>query len=123
MPNRDRLVFFKDGVEILPGVQAMSAPGHTVGHTIFMVTSNGQTLCVSADTAHHSLLTLSNPKVEFGFDTDPQQGAATRIRLFDMLAAQRLPVLAYHFPWPGIGHVAKEGEGYRFIPEQFQTAL
>ncbi len=123
LPNRDRLVFLKDGAEIVPGVQVMSAPGHTVGHSIFMITSKGQTLCVTADLAHHHVLTLAHPKVEFAFDTDAKQGAATRIRVFDMLVAQSLPLLAYHFPWPGIGNLVKQGDGYHFIPTPAQTTL
>jgi len=123
LPNRDRILFVKDGQEVVPGVQAMSAPGHTVGHTIFMVTSQIKTLCLTADLAHHNILVMQHPKVEFGFDTDGKQGAATRIRMFDMIAAQRLPILAYHFPWPGIGHIAKQGDGFRFVPEPPVTVL
>jgi len=123
VPNRERITFIKDGAEIVPGVVAMFAPGHTVGHTIFMVTSGSKTLCVTADLAHHHLLTLANPKVEFGFDTDRKQGAATRIRVFDTLVANRTPMLAYHFPWPGIGHLVKQGDGYRFIAVPQQTVL
>jgi len=123
LPYRDRVVFVKDGQEVVPGIQALSAPGHTVGHTIFMISSQGQTLCNVADLAHHHVLVLENPKVEFGFDTDPKQGAATRIRVFDMLAAQRIALIAYHFPWPGIGHVVSHGGGYRFIAAPLQMVL
>jgi glyoxylase-like metal-dependent hydrolase (beta-lactamase superfamily II) len=123
LPNRDRIVFVKDGQEIVPGIQAMAAPGHTVGHTVFMITSQGKTICNAADLAHHHVLTMQTPKMEFAFDTDAKQGAATRIRVFDMLAAQRIPLLAYHFPWPGIGHVAKRGEGYAYVATPQVTAL
>lgn len=123
LPNRDRIVFVKDGAELLPGIQAIAAPGHTVGHTIYMIASQGKTLCVTADLAHHPVLVLEQPRIEFGFDTDAKQGAATRIRVFDMLAAQRTPIIAYHFPWPGIGHVTKQGDGFRYIPSPMQTVL
>jgi glyoxylase-like metal-dependent hydrolase (beta-lactamase superfamily II) len=123
LPNRDRIVFVKDGQEIVPGIQAMSAPGHTVGHTIFMVTSQGKSLCNVGDLAHHHVLIMQNPKVEFAFDTDGKQGAATRMRVFDMLAAQRIPLIAYHFPWPGVGHIAKQGDGYRYVVSPQLTAL
>jgi glyoxylase-like metal-dependent hydrolase (beta-lactamase superfamily II) len=123
LPNRDRIKFVKDGQEVVPGVQAMAAPGHTVGHTIYMVTSQNKTMCVTADLAHHSVLMMQHPKIEFGYDTDGKQGAATRIRVFDMLAAQRIPFLAYHFPWPGIGHVAKQGDSFRYVPTPQLTAL
>jgi len=123
LPNRDRMVFVKDGQEFLPGIQAMAAPGHTVGHVVFMIASQGKTICNSADIVHHHVLIVENAKIEVAFDTDPKQGAATRIRILDMLAAQRIPLLAYHFPWPGIGYVAKRGDGYRYVASGAQTTL
>ena len=51
-----------------------------------------------------------------GFDTDPDQGIASRVKTLDMLESERMPVLVYHFPWPGIGHISKDGEGYRYHP-------
>ncbi len=123
LPHRDRMVFVKDGQEVLPGIQALAAPGHTVGHTIFMITSQGKSICNVADLAHHHVLVLENPKIEFGFDTDPKQGAATRIRFFDMLAAQRIPIIAYHFPWPGVGHVARRDGGFHYVAMPLQTVL
>lgn len=123
LPLRERMVFVKDGQEILPGVHVLSTPGHTVGHTSYMITSQGESLCNTADIAHHHVLVVQNPKVEFGFDTDPKQGVSTRIRMFDMLAAQRTMILAYHFPWPGIGHIAKRGDGFHYTPAPLRTAL
>lgn len=116
LPNRDRIIFFKDGEEFLPGIQAMSAPGHTVGHTIFLITSDGQTMAAIGDTTHHHVLLLERPLMEFAFDTDPKQSAQTRYKVLDMLARERIPMIAYHFPWPGIGHIAKAGEGFHFYP-------
>ena len=123
LPNRDRLVFIRDGQEFLPGVQAMAAPGHTVGHTIFMITSEGKTLCNIGDLTHHQVILTERPRIEFAYDTDPKQAAATRVKMLDMLAANRTTMLAYHFPWPGIGHVAKHGEGFRYFPSPMQMAL
>src|SRR6478609_5743729 len=116
LPNKDRMVFFKDGQEFLPGIQAISAPGHTVGHTIFMITSDGKTLAAIGDLTHHQVLLVEKPRIEFAYDTDSKQSANTRVRVLDMLAANRIPLIAYHFPWPGIGHVAKQGEGFRYYP-------
>ncbi len=116
LPNRDRLVFVKDGQEFLPGIQAMAAPGHTLGHTIFVLTSDGQSMLAIGDTTHHHVLLLEKPLLEFAYDTDPKMSAKTRYRVLDMLATQRMPMIAYHFPWPGIGHIAKHGEGFRYYP-------
>ncbi len=123
LPVRDRIHFIKDGQEFLPGIQAMAAPGHTVGHTAFMITSEGKSLAAIGDLTHHQVLLLEKPRMEFSFDTDPKQSATSRVRVLDMLAAQRIPLLAYHFPWPGIGHVAKAGEGFRFYPTPMQMVL
>ena len=117
MPVRDRIVFFKDGQEFLPGVQAISAPGHTVGHTIFMVTSNGKSFAFLADLSHHPVLLLEKPRMQFSYDTDPKQAAETRVKLLDMIAANKIPVMAYHYAWPGVGHIAKTAEGFHYYPE------
>ncbi len=116
MPNQDRMKFFKDGEEFLPGLQAMFTPGHTVGHTSFIVTSGSDSLVVIGDLTHHHVILMEKPLTQFSFDTDPAQSAQTRVRALDMIAHQRLPIIAYHFPWPGIGHVEKVGEGFRYHP-------
>ncbi len=123
LPIRERIEFFKDGQEFIAGIQAIAAPGHTIGHTIFMVTSQGKQLCNTGDLAHHHVIPVEKPRTEFAFDTDGRQGAATRIKMFGMLAAQRIPIVSYHFPWPGLGYLAKQGEGFRYYPSPIQTAL
>lgn len=115
VPNKDRLVMVKDGQEILPGIQAIASHGHTVGHMSYMITSGGKSLCLTGDIAHHSIL-LRRPKMGIGFDTDSEAASASRIKMCEMLASQKIPALIFHLPWPGIGHIAKEGEGYRFVP-------
>ena len=123
MPVRDRLVFYKDGQEFLPGVQAIAAPGHTVGHTIFMVTSNGKSFAFLADLSHHPILLLEKPRMQFSYDSDPMQAAETRVKLLDMIAANKIPVMAYHYAWPGLGHIAKTAEGFHYYPEAMNLSL
>ena len=122
-PNKDRMVFIKDGQEFLPGITAISAPGHTVGHTIFMIASGGKQLCYIGDLTHHPVLLMEKPLTEFAYDTDAKQSAQTRVKMLSMLAANRIPLLAYHFAWPGIGHVAKQGDGFRYYPEPMNMVL
>ena len=122
-PNRERMQFIKDGEEIIPGVHAMLAPGHTVGHTIFMIDSGGKQLCYVGDLAHHPVLLLQKPLTEFKYDTDPKQSAQSRVKMLSMLADKKIPLLAYHFAWPGVGHVAKQGDGFRFYPEGMKMEL
>lgn len=123
MPVRDRLIFYKDGQEVLPGIQAMAAPGHTVGHTMFMISSGGKSFAFLGDLTHHQILLMEKPRMEFSYDTDPKQAANSRVRMLDMLAANKIAVLSYHYPWPGLGHVVKTGEGFHYIPEPMTMTL
>jgi glyoxylase-like metal-dependent hydrolase (beta-lactamase superfamily II) len=123
IPNRDRLTFVRDGQEFLPGIQAIAAPGHTVGHTIYMITSRGKTICNAGDIAHHHIMSVETPRREFAYDTDGQQAVASRLRTFDMLASGRVPVITYHFPWPGIGHIAKRGDAYHYLASPMRMVL
>lgn len=123
LPVRDKIKFFKDGQEFLPGVTAIAAPGHTVGHTIFMISSGGKSFCFMGDLTHHQVLLLERPLMEFAYDSDPKQSAQTRTRLLTMLAEKQIPVMSYHFPWPGFGNLAKAGEGFRYYPEPMKMVL
>lgn len=123
LPVRERIKFFKDGQEFLPGVTAIAAPGHTVGHTIFMITSAGKNFCFMGDLTHHQVLLLERPLMEFAYDTDPKQSAQTRLKLLTMLADKKIPVMSYHFPWPGFGHLAKAGDGFRYFAEPMKMLL
>ncbi len=123
MPVRDRLIFYKDGQEFLPGVQAMAAPGHTVGHHIFMISSEGKSFAFLADLTHHQILLMEKPRMQFSFDTDPKQAAESRVKMLDMLAANKIAVMSYHYPWPGYGHVVKTGEGFHYVPEPMNMIL
>jgi glyoxylase-like metal-dependent hydrolase (beta-lactamase superfamily II) len=122
LPNRDRIVFYKDGQEVIPGVQAMHTPGHTVGHTCFVINSGAKSLFVVGDLTHHVIL-VEKPRMEVAFDTDPKQGVETRIKVMDMLASQRMPALVYHLPWPGVGHFAKRGDGFHYVAAPMQLVL
>ena len=123
LPVRDRIKHFKDGQEFLPGVTAISAPGHTVGHTIFMISSGSKSFCFMGDLTHHQILLLERPLMEFAYDTDPKQSAQTRVKLLTMLAEKQIPVMSYHFPWPGFGNLAKAGDGFRYYAEPMKMLL
>jgi glyoxylase-like metal-dependent hydrolase (beta-lactamase superfamily II) len=117
---KDAIHFYKDNELILPGVTALSAPGHTVSHTIFMIESGGKKLCYVGDLADHPVLLLERPRTQFAYDTDPAQSAESRVRMLTMLSVNRVPLLAYHFAWPGVGHVAQAGDGFRYFPTPVQ---
>jgi len=119
-PVRDRIVFFKDGQEFLPGITAISAPGHSPGHTIFNVSSGGKSFVFLGDLTHHPVLLTENPRVEFAYDWDPKMSVQSRVKLLTMLAEQKTPVMSYHFAWPGFGNLAKAGDGFRYYPAAMQ---
>jgi glyoxylase-like metal-dependent hydrolase (beta-lactamase superfamily II) len=123
LPVRDRIVFIKDGQEFLPGITAIGAPGHTVGHTVFNIASAGKSMVYIGDLTHHPVLLMEKPLTEFAYDTDPKQSAQTRVKLLNRFASEKTPIVAYHFAWPGYGHVAKQGDGFRYYPEPMNMSL
>jgi glyoxylase-like metal-dependent hydrolase (beta-lactamase superfamily II) len=123
VPLRDRITFTEDGKEVAQGVTAMATPGHTLGHTSFVIHSGSSALMLTADVVHNHIVSLQRPRIAVSFDSDGQEAIKTRIRVLDMLAANRMPMLVYHFPFPGIGNIAKAGEGYAWYPASWQTVL
>lgn len=122
-PVRDRITFVEDGKEVVPGVIAVAAPGHTVGHTVYAIQSGNSRAMFIGDLAHHSVIMLRRPQIEFAFDTDPKVSAQSRLRILRQLAQERMPLIAYHFAFPGVGHVAAEGEGFGWYAAPWGTDL
>ena len=102
--------------EVAGGVTAVGTPGHSIGHTSFVVASGASQVFVQGDVNNHFAVFSRHPDWHGWFDQDPVQAAATRRRVYDMLAAEKLPVQAYHHPFPGLGRVEKAGNGYRVVP-------
>ena len=124
VPLRDRMTLLRDGDGVAPGITALDAPGHTPGHMVFEVESAGQRLMLTADTANHFVASLQKPGWVVGFDMDPQKAIETRKRVFDRIAAERIPFIGYHMPFPAIGYAEKlQDGGYRFVPESYQLAI
>ncbi len=123
VPLADRTSFLKPGQEVAPGIRAMEAYGHTPGHLCFHLESEGKRLFFLADCCHHHVASLARPDWHTVFDTDPGQGAATRARVFDMLATERIPVSAFHMPFPSLGFVERQGSGYRWVQHSYQLTL
>lgn len=119
-PHAEKMTFLKDGGDVVSGITAMSAPGHTPGHLIFNIESEGKRLVLTADTANHYILSLERPEWEVRFDMDKAQAAATRKKVYDMIATDKIAFLGYHMPFPAVGFVERQETGYRFVPKTYQ---
>lgn len=119
-PLAEKATFIGDGQDVVSGITGIAAFGHSPGHMIFRVESEGKQLILTADTANHFVLSLQRPDWEVKFDMDKTAAAATRKKVFDMIATDRLPFLGYHMPFPSVGYAEKLDTGYRFVPKSYQ---
>jgi glyoxylase-like metal-dependent hydrolase (beta-lactamase superfamily II) len=111
-----KVTVYKWEDEVVPGVTAKGTPGHSIGHTSFVVASGDKRVFVQSDVCNNAYVFAPRPDWQGFFDQDGAQAAATRRRVYDMLAAERLPVQAFHFPFPALARIEKAGEGYRVTP-------
>ena len=121
-PYRDRVRTFTQG-EVFPGVTAVPLPGHTPGHSGFLVASGNQSLLIWGDIVHVQELQVPRPEVTMAVDVDPSQAQATRRRLFDRVVADRQAVAGMHLHFPALAHLARDGDGYRLVPDAWSLDL
>jgi glyoxylase-like metal-dependent hydrolase (beta-lactamase superfamily II) len=120
VPLKEKMTFIDDKAVVTPGITAMAAPGHTPGHMVFMLESEGRKLLLTADTANHFVASLQRPDWEVSFDVDKAKAAATRKTIFGMLASEKMPFIGYHMPHPSVGYVEPLGSGFRFVQATYQ---
>jgi glyoxylase-like metal-dependent hydrolase (beta-lactamase superfamily II) len=120
VPFATRISFLKPHSEVVPGIRAVEAYGHTPGHLAFHIESQGKQLLFWGDCAHHQVASLARPDWHAFFDMDKEKGAITRKRVYAMAAAERLPVAGYHMPFPSLGFVERQNSGYRWLPVSYQ---
>jgi glyoxylase-like metal-dependent hydrolase (beta-lactamase superfamily II) len=113
--NRTRTV--RHGEAALPGIVVEHLPGHTPGHSGWIISSGADTMLIWGDLVHMPAIQLARPDAGMAFDVDVEQGRASRARAFDMVATDRLLVAGMHLDFPTFGYVARAGNGYAFIPE------
>ena len=107
---------FDGDTELMPGVRAIAARGHTAGHSIYAVESKGQKLVLWGDLMHVAAVQFPQPSVTIAFDTDSKAAAVQRKKAYAQAAREGHLVAAAHLPFPGIGHLRAEGKGYAFVP-------
>ncbi len=113
-PYRGRIRVMPDNGEVLPGVRAEAAHGHTPGHTVFHISDGSAQMMYVADVTNRPLPLALHPDYRIIFDFDPGAAEATRRRIYDRAATDRMALTGFHFPFPAFGHMAKEGGGFRF---------
>lgn len=121
-PYQGRIRQLGGDAEVVPGIRLVAAHGHTPGHSAIHVADGGAELMYVADVTNRPELAARRPDFHIMFDMDGAAAEATRRRLFDRIAADRIAVAGFHFPFPAIGHMAKEGSGYRFVPADWAAA-
>lgn len=106
--------------EVVPGIQAINTAGHTPGHRVYEVESQGQKLVITGDLFHAHAIQFAEPGVSIQFDADPTKAIAMRRQTLKRVASEKSLMAGAHLPFPGIGHVISEGkDSYRWVPVQF----
>ncbi|MEM6491002.1 MAG: MBL fold metallo-hydrolase [Pseudomonadota bacterium] len=123
VPKADKFSFIGFGDDVVSGVTAIDGSGHTPGHTVYNIESDGQRLVLFADLTNHYVASLQRPEWHVRFDMDKEKAGATRRRILDMIAADRVPSAGYHMPFPAVGYVEKVGDGFRWVPASYQLRV
>jgi glyoxylase-like metal-dependent hydrolase (beta-lactamase superfamily II) len=110
---------FDGDTELVPGIKARATYGHTKGHAIYEISSQGQTLVLWGDLMHVAAVQFPKPAVTIQFDTDSKAAAGQRQKAYAEAAKKGYWVGAAHLPFPGLGHLRAEGQGYTWIPANY----
>jgi len=108
--------FFDGAAPAQLNFSTVDAAGHTPGHTVFALQSGNDALMVLSDTTQHPALFARHPDWQPQFDIDGALAVATRRKLLDRAATDRMLVTGYHFPFPACGHIVKTATGYEHVP-------
>jgi glyoxylase-like metal-dependent hydrolase (beta-lactamase superfamily II) len=114
---------FDYGKELVPGVTSVDARGHSPGHAAFVISSGNAKFMYIADVTNHPVLFARNPEFRLWADMIPDLALTNRRKLLDMLAAERMPMAGYHYPFPATGYITKQGTGYDFVAANWQPML
>lgn len=111
------------GKEVLAGLTAVATPGHSVGHTSFVLSSGASSAFIQGDVAHVPVLFVANPGWHAAIDQDPVMAEATRRKVYDMLVAEKMLVQGFHYPFPALAHIERTGSGYREVLVPWNTNI
>ena len=118
----NKVTQYEPGKEVAPGITSLATHGHTPGHVSHIISSGNAKLMVQADVTNVPLF-VQNPSWVIQFDMDGAAAEATRRKFYDMLAAEKMMVQGFHYPFPSVGHIEKAGSGYRVIPVPWNPTI
>ena len=122
-PLAAKTTFIKPGDAVASGITAVDAFGHAPGLMAFHLESDGKRFMITADTVTQYVMAVQKPEWHFEMDDDKDKAVATRKRMLDMLATDRLFFASFHMPFPGVGWIDKTAAGYRWVPHSYQLNL
>ena len=111
------------GKEVAPGMLAVETAGHTPGHTSYVLSSGSGKVFIQSDVTNNPNPFATNPGWHAFFDQDGDMAETTRRRVYDMVVAEKLQVQGFHYPFPGLGNVEKDGSGYRVVPAPWNPTI
>ncbi|MBD2816579.1 MBL fold metallo-hydrolase [Xenorhabdus sp. Flor] len=114
---------FKSGEEIISGIKAISTFGHTPGHTSYLIHSGKSYMLILGDIVHFYAVQLAHPEVSIEFDIDNNKAIEARKSIFEKASHHQWIIGGAHLPFPGIGHIRKEKQGYNWIPVEYSSVL
>jgi glyoxylase-like metal-dependent hydrolase (beta-lactamase superfamily II) len=118
-----RVKTYDAGKEVVPGITSVASHGHTPGHSSHVISSGGKSVFAQADVTNVPFLFARNPGWHLMFDQIPDMAEATRRKVYDMLATDRVMVQGFHYPFPAVGHIEKTATGYREVPVPWSPNL
>ena len=121
--NAGKVKTFNSGDVLFPGITALGSAGHTAGHTSYVIESNGHKLLILGDLIHAQAVQFADPDIAIAYDSDPKAAVSTRRRVFDDAVKGKYLVAGSHLPFPGVGHIKANGDGYSWIPTNYSTIV
>ncbi|MEM8796212.1 MAG: MBL fold metallo-hydrolase [Pseudomonadota bacterium] len=122
-PLAEKFSFIAPGATIAPGITAIDSSGHTPGHMAYNIESEGERVVLIGDAANHFVVSLQKPEWHVRFDMDKEKAVATRKSLLGMIAADKVPFIGYHMPFPAVGYLEAKDGGFRYHGATYQLYL
>lgn len=121
--NAKKVVYIERDGQIFPGITSRSQPGHTPGHTAYLVESEGHRMLFWGDIVHSAEVQFAHPEIIIQYDVDPKEAAEQRLQEFQFASETGMIVASAHLSFPGLGHVGKTESGYRWYPIPYSATV